>query len=95
MEKNLLRASWDHEGKRIAAGGGDRTAVVWETRTGKLLHKLPGHKGAVNDVRFHPLGEPISMCFPLRDGVKDSLLICGIVVSASSDRNLIVGELGK
>lgn len=60
MEKNLLRASWDPTGKKIAAGSGDRTMVVWDTATGKLLSKLPGHKGAVNDVRFHPGDEPIS-----------------------------------
>jgi WD40 repeat protein len=60
MEKNLLRASWNFDGKKIAAGSGDRSVVVWETSTGKLLAKLPGHKGAVNDVRFHPSGEPIS-----------------------------------
>jgi len=59
MEKNLLRASWDSQGRRIAAGSGDRTAVVWEAATGKLLQKLPGHKGAVNDVRFAPNDEPL------------------------------------
>jgi len=59
MEKNLLRASWDSQGRRIAAGSGDRTAVVWEAATGKLLQNLPGHKGAVNDVRFAPNDEPL------------------------------------
>ena len=61
MEKNLFRASWDPSGKKIVAGAGDRTAVVWEVDSGKLLHKLPGHRGAVNDVRFSPRDEPISM----------------------------------
>lgn len=54
VEMNLLKASWDATGQKIAAGSGDRSVVVWDTRTGKLLHKLPGHRGAVNDVRFHP-----------------------------------------
>ncbi|KAF2180339.1 WD40 repeat-like protein [Zopfia rhizophila CBS 207.26] len=76
MERNLLKASWDSKGEKIAAGSGDRSAVVWEARSGKLLYKLPGHRGAVNDVRFSPRDEPI-------------------LVSASSDRTLIVGELGK
>ncbi|KAL9625431.1 MAG: hypothetical protein Q9160_000494 [Pyrenula sp. 1 TL-2023] len=76
LEKNLTRASWSISGDKIAAGGGDRTVVIWETRTGKLLYKLPGHKGTVNDVRFSPNGEPI-------------------VLSGSSDRNLILGELGR
>jgi len=61
LEKNLLRASWDPQGKRIAAGSGDRSVVVWEVSSGKLLYKLPGHRGAVNDVRFSPKQEdPIS-----------------------------------
>lgn len=55
-EKNLIRASWDSEGRRIAAGSGDGTATVWDSKTGKLLHKLPGHKGTVNDVRISPDG---------------------------------------
>ena len=60
LEKNLSRASWNPNGSKIVAGGGDRTVVVWDTRSGKLLYKLPGHKGAVNDVRFAPHEEPIS-----------------------------------
>lgn len=60
FEKNLFRASWDPTGKKIAAGSGDRSVAVWDVASGKLLNKLPGHKGAVNDVRFHPGGEPIS-----------------------------------
>lgn len=58
-ERNLLKASWDSTGEKIAAGSGDQSVAIWETRTGKLLNKLPGHRGAVNDVRFHPRGEPI------------------------------------
>ncbi|KAF2839468.1 putative U5 snRNP complex subunit [Patellaria atrata CBS 101060] len=76
MEKNLLRASWDPKGQKIAAGSGDRSVVVWQANTGKILHKLPGHRGAVNDVRFAPSEEPI-------------------IVSGSSDRTLLLGELGK
>ena len=60
LEKNLIRASWDSKGERICAGSGDRTVVVWDVRSGKLLYKLPGHKGTVNDVRFAPGLEPIS-----------------------------------
>ncbi|KAI4227355.1 MAG: hypothetical protein L6R36_002498 [Xanthoria steineri] len=75
LEKNLVRASWNSKGDRIAAGSGDGTAVVWDAPSAKLLYKLPGHRGTVNDVRFAPGDEPI-------------------IVSGSSDRNLILGELG-
>ncbi|KAK4988513.1 hypothetical protein LTR50_003917 [Elasticomyces elasticus] len=63
MEKNLLRACWDTTGKRIAAGSGDRSVAVWDASSGRLLHKLPGHKGAVNDVRFAPNDEPLGQYF--------------------------------
>ncbi|KAF2483471.1 WD40-repeat-containing domain protein [Neohortaea acidophila] len=59
LEQNLIRASWDAEGKRIAAGGGDGTVTVWESNGGKMLHKLPGHKGTVNDARISPDGSLI------------------------------------
>ena len=59
IERNLIRASWDPKGERIVAGSGDRSVVIWDSRTGKLLYKLPGHKGTVNDVRFSPANEPI------------------------------------
>ena len=72
LEKNLYKAVWDSEGKKIAAGSGDRTAVVWEVRTGKLLHKLPGHKGAVNDVRFSPTDSSV-----LLSGSTDHNLMLG------------------
>ncbi|KAK5197461.1 hypothetical protein LTR99_007831 [Exophiala xenobiotica] len=76
FEKNLIRASWSPKGDKICAGSGDRTVVVWDTRSAKLLYKLPGHKGTVNDVRFSPTEEPI-------------------IVSGSTDRNIVLGELGR
>lgn len=68
MEKNLLKASWDVEGNRIVAGSGDRSVVIWETRTAKIMHKLPGHKGAVNDCRLSPVGAPLSKCWRFQSG---------------------------
>ncbi len=65
---------------------------MWETKSGKLLYKLPGHKGTVNDARFAPGDEPISKCLCTDDC--DPVLICS-VVSGSSDRTLMLGELGK
>jgi Prp8 binding protein len=92
LEKNLMRASWDPTGQKICAGAGDRTVVVWETRSGKLLYKLPGHKGTVNDARFSPTEEPIGVFLLV-------LYLCQIltvlVLSGSSDRKLLLGELGK
>lgn len=69
FEKNLIRASWSAKGDKIAAGSGDRTVVVWDARSARLLYKLPGHKGTVNDVRFSPSEDPISKsCSLMRRG---------------------------
>lgn len=96
MEKNLLKASWDPKGQKIAAGSGDRTVVVWDANTGKLLYKLPGHKGAVNDVRFSPRDEPISECRTIHQVTRSNRVAdIFVVVSGSSDGMLLLGELGK
>lgn len=71
-EKNMIRASWDKDGRKIASGAGDGTAMVWSNDTGKLLYKLPGHKGTVNCVEFSPGGEPIILT-----GSTDRTLLLG------------------
>ena len=58
FEKNLHRATWSPDGRRIGAGSGDRTVVIWDAGSGKIEWKLPGHTGSVNDVCFSPI-EPI------------------------------------
>jgi len=58
FEKTLLRCSWSPDGKRISAGSADRFVYVWDTTTRKIVYKLPGHRGSVNDCDFHP-NEPI------------------------------------
>jgi Prp8 binding protein len=63
MEKNLIRASWDAEGKKVATGSADGTAVVWSNDSGKLLYKLPGHKGTVNFAELSPGSDPISKSY--------------------------------
>lgn len=91
LEKNLIRASWSPNGSKICSGAGDRTAVIWDFKSGKLLYKLPGHKGSVNDVRFSPSDEPISESSP--PFLIPMLTVT--VLSGSSDRTLLMGELGK
>lgn len=60
IEQNLVKASWDREGKNIAVGAGDGSVVIWSSSSGKLAYKLPGHRGVVNCAEFSPGDEPIS-----------------------------------
>ena len=53
-ENHLLRASWSPDGSQIAAGSVDRCLYVWSTTSRDILYKLPGHKGVVNAVVYHP-----------------------------------------
>ncbi|XP_071451309.1 U5 small nuclear ribonucleoprotein 40 kDa protein [Hetaerina americana] len=58
FEKNLLRCAWSPDGSQVSAGSADRFLYIWDTTSRRVLYKLPGHKGSVNDVHFHPK-EPI------------------------------------
>jgi len=58
FEKNLLRCSWSPDGSRVTAGSADRNVFIWEVKSGRILYKLPGHTGSVNECVFHPQ-EPI------------------------------------
>lgn len=60
MEKNLMGISWEACGKKLAAGSGDGTVIIWSTESGKLIYKLPGHRGTVNSTEFSPGKDPIS-----------------------------------
>lgn len=71
FEKNLLRCSWSPDGSRVSAGSSDRYVYVWDVSTGRILYKLPGHNGSVNDIDFHPT-EPI-----LLSGSSDKNLYLG------------------
>jgi eukaryotic-like serine/threonine-protein kinase len=48
----VLSVAYSPEGQRLASGGLDRTAKVWDAATGKLLHSLEGHGGTVSAVAF-------------------------------------------
>jgi Prp8 binding protein len=71
IEQNLLRAKWNKDGTKIAAGSADRTVVVWDTFSRRILYKLPGHIGSVNDVSFSSI-EPI-----LASGSSDRTVLLG------------------
>src|SRR5262249_29652896 len=41
----------------LAAGGEDRMIRIWDGSTGRLLHTLRGHEGAVRVLAFSPRGD--------------------------------------
>mmetsp|Transcript_1341 Transcript_1341/g.2170 ORF Transcript_1341/g.2170 Transcript_1341/m.2170 type:complete len:355 (+) Transcript_1341:82-1146(+) len=62
-EQVLLRCSWsptDSGGmsEKVACGSADRIVHIWDAESTEQLYYLPGHKGSVNQVIFHP-HEPI------------------------------------
>ncbi|KAG8942199.1 hypothetical protein FRC03_003534, partial [Tulasnella sp. 419] len=73
FENTLSKAAWSKYdgGKRVAVGGADRAVTVWEVESGRILYKLPGHKGTVTCVDFHPK-EPIVLT-----GSKDGTMLLG------------------
>ncbi len=50
-------ASFSPDGKYFATASDDKTAKIWETRTGKLAANLLGHTKGVNSVKFSPDGK--------------------------------------
>ncbi|KAH8118821.1 WD40 repeat-like protein [Phellopilus nigrolimitatus] len=73
FEHTLLRGAWsrDDGGGRVAVGGADRMVCIWDVESAKILYKLPGHKGTVTAVDFHPK-EPIILT-----GSKDATMLLG------------------
>ena len=61
-EKGLLKCSWSATGSQVSAGSADNFVYVWDSETKRIKYKLPGHKGSVNEVDFHPTQPIISSC---------------------------------
>jgi Prp8 binding protein len=58
FEKCLIKPAWEPSMRRVAVGSADRSATLWDTATRRIQYKLPGHRGLVTQVHFHPV-EPI------------------------------------
>ncbi|KAJ7654912.1 WD40 repeat-like protein [Mycena rosella] len=73
FEHTLLRGAWSRSdgGARVAVGGADRMVCVWDVESARVVYKLPGHKGTVTCVDFHPK-EPIILT-----GSKDGTMLLG------------------
>ena len=67
FEKNLLKCSWSPDGAKVTAGSADRMVHVWDTTTRRILYKLLGHKGSVNECVFHPTEPIVGSCSSDKD----------------------------
>lgn len=70
-EKGLLRAAWSPDGQMVTSGSADRMVRVWDEYSTEELYLLPGHKGCVNSVIFHPKENVIA------SGSSDKMIFVG------------------
>ena len=56
---NVNSVAFSPDGSRIATGSWDKTAKVWDARTGESLLELNGHSNEVTSVSFSPDGTRI------------------------------------
>ena len=83
-ETRLLKCAWSHhhghynqhhhvlDGQLVTAGSADAMVHVWDAHSGQELYVLPGHKGCVNAVTFHPME-----CNVLASGASDKHIFVG------------------
>lgn len=62
FEKTLLKCGWSPDGSKVTAGSSDRMVYIWDTTSRRILYKLPGHTGSVNESVFHPTEPVIGSC---------------------------------
>jgi Prp8 binding protein len=70
-EKGLLKCSWSGDGNMVTAGSADKRVHIWDVFSSEELYDLPGHKGCVNCVTFHPTENVIA------SGASDKLIFVG------------------
>ncbi|HEY3861368.1 MAG TPA: protein kinase [Verrucomicrobiae bacterium] len=56
---NITSAQWSPDGRRILTASVDKTAMIWEARTGAALTKPMEHAAGLNDAAFSPDGRRI------------------------------------
>jgi WD40 repeat protein len=55
--KSVVTVAFSRDGGRVATGSMDRTAKLWDARTGRLLRTFPGHTLPITSAAFSPDGK--------------------------------------
>ena len=62
FEKLMLRCSWSADSSALTCGSSDAMVNIWNANDGERMYALPGHRGTVTDVMFHPTEPIIASC---------------------------------
>lgn len=86
--KAITMAAFSPDGQFIATASQDKTAIIWEAGTGKLVRKLEGHTGEVLDVVWSP--DNVHLVTEARD---NSARLWNAVTGDSKVLNSLTGEV--
>jgi len=62
FQMQLLKVAWNLDGTRISGGSADAFVYITDIASRRILYKLPGHAGSVNEVDFHPKEPVVVSC---------------------------------
>eukprot|EP01083_Nonionella_stella_P090834 253825_1 len=62
MDKLLIKCNWSPDQTKIGCGSSDKFVYILDSMSRRILYKLPGHEGSVNEVDFHPTEPIIASC---------------------------------
>jgi WD40 repeat protein len=55
-DDGITALAFSPDGKILASGSGDRTIILWDPHSGKMLRRLEGHTAAITSLSFSPDG---------------------------------------
>lgn len=60
---SLTSICWNPKSEKLATGSMDNTSIIWDAKSGNIIHVLKGHTGrfnSVSSVSWHPSGKYIA-----------------------------------